>query len=51
MRYLLCPQSSTARVRVAEKDMGIKKSNNFEVLAQQYCTILYTQLYEHTQNC
>jgi len=28
-----------------------KMSNNQEVLTQFYCTLLYTQLYGHTQNC
>ena len=28
-----------------------KMSNNWKVLAQFYCTYLYTQLYAHIQNC
>ena len=28
-----------------------KMSNNWKVLTQFYCTLLYTQLYTHTQNC
>jgi hypothetical protein len=28
-----------------------KMSNNWKVLTQFYCTVLYTQLYPHIQNC
>jgi hypothetical protein len=28
-----------------------KMSNNWKVLTQFYCTLLYTQLYAHIQNC
>ena len=28
-----------------------KMSNNWKVLTQFYCTLLYTQLYAHLQNC
>jgi hypothetical protein len=36
---------------VASKDMVDKMSNNWKVLTQFYCTLLYTQLCAHMQNC
>jgi hypothetical protein len=49
--YLLCTESSTARVWVVSKGMGIQKSNNLKALTQFYCmhVTLYTIICTHTE--
>ena len=47
----LHPAISKELYQLHRKIWVYKMSNNWKVLTQCYCTLLYTQLYAHIQNC
>jgi hypothetical protein len=47
----LHPVVSKELYQLHRKIWMYKMSNKWKVLTQLYCTLLYTQLYAHTQNC
>ena len=47
----LCPAVSKELRQLHRKICVYKMSNNRKVLTQFYCTLLYTQLCAHIQNC
>ena len=47
----LRPAVSKKFYQLHRKIWVYKMSNNWKVLTQFYCTLLYTQLYAHIQNC
>jgi len=47
----LCPLVSKELCQLHRKIWLYKMSNNWKVLAQCHCTVLYTQLYAHIQIC
>ena len=47
----LRPAVSTELYQLHRKIGVYKMSNNWKVLTQFCCTLLYTQLYAHIQNC
>jgi len=47
----LRPAVSKEMHQLHRKIWVYKMSNNWKTLTQFYCTLLYTQLYAHMQNC
>ena len=55
MSRVVSPKHNDLRPAVSKKlhrkVWVYKTPNNWKVLTQFYCTLLYTQLYAHLQNC